>query len=230
MKELANASMLIRRDGKPSGTGTIVKMDSNDYWIFTAQHVAKNMDNKTVFVFSIDDKPHQIAISLLKRKQTDSWYAHWIADIAILKIKIPNDTVVAKHIKKYAFPGSQIFGGKESFDYGTVIDFYGYPATDRKWEYFTPFHYETTIACGLLTSKRGNTNQLCTFFYLNTPSVQGCSGSGVFLGVDKKVRFGRADMTYMVGIIHGTFPDNTGGKMAAVTPMFYIKDGLVPLK
>ena len=229
--ELANATVLIRRIGQPEGTGTIVMMDSINYRIFTAQHVAKNMDDKAVIVFSINNKSHQIATSLLGREENEPWYAHPVADIASLKIKIPaEDTIIAKHIKKWAFPAAQIYGGEESINQGEELDFFGYPLTDRKGEFFTPSRHEAKCAIGFITSKRDDTKQQCTFFFLSIPSIQGCSGSGVFMSVYKEPIWRKRSKTYMVGIIHGTQSDNTGGKMAAVTPLYYLKDALFPIK
>jgi hypothetical protein len=55
------------------------------------------------------------------------------------------------------------------------------------------------------------------------PSIEGCSGSGVYFSVKKAFYMG-AKTTLMIGIVHGTQGDSTGGKLAAVTPSYYIFD------
>jgi len=34
----------------------------------------------------------------------------------------------------------------------------------------------------------------------------------------------KSKKTLLTGIVHGTYGDNIGGKLAAITPSFYIKD------
>jgi hypothetical protein len=68
--------------------------------------------------------------------------------------------------------------------------------------------------------------QNCSFFCLENPSVGGYSGGPVFdLGYSTNgVLEIKKDKTLCHGIMHGTMGDNTGGKIAMVTPAFYLKD------
>jgi hypothetical protein len=63
---------------------------------------------------------------------------------------------------------------------------------------------------------------------LESPSVGGYSGGPVFdLGyqiVGVMTTTTGSGKTICHGLIHGTISDDTGGKMAAVTPAFYLSD------
>lgn len=75
----------------------------------------------------------------------------------------------------------------------------------------------------LITQKGYDTKTKSNFFYLNVPSIEGCSGSGVFFSV-KKAIYMAGKATLMIGVVHGTQGDSTGGKLAAVTPSYYVLD------
>lgn len=66
----------------------------------------------------------------------------------------------------------------------------------------------------------------CDFLCLESPSVGGYSGGPIFdLGYQiVGAMTTTKDKTRLYGIMHGTISDNTGGKIAAVTPIIYLKD------
>jgi hypothetical protein len=84
----------------------------------------------------------------------------------------------------------------------------------------------TLIDCpdsgGKFTQTRADTKSKCNFYYLSIPSTQGCSGSGVYFSVEKATLYLRGSKTLMVGVVHGTQSDDTGGKLAAITPSYYV--------
>jgi hypothetical protein len=70
-----------------------------------------------------------------------------------------------------------------------------------------------------------DTNTPCEFFLLENPSVGGYSGGPIFdLGI---MIVGSMtvtkERTYCLGLMHGTISDKTGGKLAAVTPAYYLQ-------
>lgn len=73
---------------------------------------------------------------------------------------------------------------------------------------------------------RADTKTLSDFFCLENPSVGGYSGCPVFdLGYSTNgVMQITKERTWCHGIMHGTMSDNTGGKIAMVTPAFYLRD------
>lgn len=88
------------------------------------------------------------------------------------------------------------------------------------------------VAGGPINLARGDKPDIkCAFYYLNIPSIQGMSGGGVYNGLlGYGNRYGGDGKTYMLGIMHGTKGDNTGGKLAVVTPSYYIWDLLNTIK
>ncbi len=58
--------------------------------------------------------------------------------------------------------------------------------------------------------------------------MQGCSGSGVYFSVKKGFYIG-GKVTVFIGIVHGTATDDSGGKLATITPAYYIWEVLKTL-
>jgi hypothetical protein len=51
--------------------------------------------------------------------------------------------------------------------------------------------------------------------------MQGYSGADVYASV-RKAEFYNLGKTLLLGIVHGTANDNIGGKLAAITPSYYV--------
>ena len=107
----------------------------------------------------------------------------------------------------------------------TAIGFPNGLGTERS---FSPLSFRSYAASGFITFPRGDTKTLSDFFCLENPSVGGYSGCPVFdLGYSTDgVMTITKDKTWCHGIMHGTMSDTTGGKIAMVTPAYYIKDGV----
>jgi hypothetical protein len=78
-----------------------------------------------------------------------------------------------------------------------------------------------------LTLDRADNKKPSTFFALENPSIGGYSGCPIF---DTGIRV-MGPMTTMDGsglrchgVMHGTISDETGGKLALVTPSYYLHD------
>lgn len=207
---------------KASGTGTIIGSQGR-FFILTANHVASNISTGGVVIFHKNSKPlSRTFMSLTDNKAR--WVHHKTSDISIVEI-FPKDTSLNSWISKWNFPLNQVYFGKDVPSMDHLLTFLGFPVIDYKLEFFSPLLFQANISSGLITQARYDTKALTTFFFLSEPSIQGCSGSGVFLWVRPKAGvFVGGDRTVLMGIIHGTQTDNTGGKMAAVTPTFYLKD------
>jgi hypothetical protein len=206
-----------------TGTGTIIYHESR-YFLITASHVAKNMDNKSNIVFHTEnDKP---LIKQLKNLSLDSkilWKTHNVADISLIELKLPEDSLLKNKYVSLAFPITQISSGKNLPSRDADITFFGYPILDLNLEHFSALSFKAYLSSGLISQLRADNKKKCTLFYLDAPSIQGCSGSGVFYGIEKPIYVG-GKITYLIGIVHGTYSDNTGGKLTAVTPSYYIFD------
>lgn len=228
-KDLSNLSVMLFQppkdsSGSPSiGTATIVT-HSGKFYILTASHVANSMRTDALVVFRIDgDIPVSISLTEMTQSKIPIWTHHNIADIAIIEIN-SKDPNLAKRLTNFSLSSDRILSTKEIPDRDMNVFFLGFPMLDMKLEHFSPLTFWCYPSSGLITQKRADTKQKCNFFYLDVPSIQGCSGSGVYVGVSRNgVRFG-PNKTYLIGIMHGTFGDNTGGKMAMVTHSYYLWD------
>jgi len=225
--EIGDISVLLFRQQNnnlsSTGTATIIYHE-NRYFLLTAAHVAKDMDSLSKIVFHVEnDKPMIVDLKSLTLLEPIAWTEHNEADIAILELKLPTDTLLKNRFESIAFPIAQIYNGKDLPSRSAGITFVGFPVIDLDLIHFSALFFNANICSGLITQNRGDNKKKCTFFYLNTPSVQGCSGSGVFFSVQKDMYFG-GDQTILIGVMHGTYSDNTGGKLAAITPSYYIFD------
>lgn len=207
-----------------SGSGTIISHDGK-YFLLTANHVAKEMRNDAKVVFRISgDKPGIIDLLVLSKTHSLNWTSHPIADLSLMELSTTNKDI-EKRLKEWSFPSYLIYGGKDAAPKDVDITFLGYPLLDLQLEHFSPLIFTSHLASGLITQTRADTKTKCTFFYLDLPSMQGCSGSGVYYSV-KKAMFIGGNKTIFLGVVHGTQGDNTGGKLAAITPSYYIWDML----
>lgn len=205
------------------GTATIIYHDAR-YFLVTAAHVSKDMDDSAYIVLREQgDIPLKIKLNELAKSGAVHWKTHPEADIALMEIFTPTSGSKHDRIVNNAFPINQIFNGTELPAREIDLNFFGFPIIDLDAKHFSVLSFTGKISSGLITQKRGDNKQNSTFFYLNVPSIQGCSGSGVYYSISKSFYQG-GDKTILLGIMHGTFSDNTGGKLAAVTPTYYLFD------
>lgn len=204
------------------GSGTIVNHQGK-YYLLTAGHVAKEMKNDAKLVFRLNgDKPDVVDLLLLVKDNLLKWKNHSIADLSLIELIAINEDI-KNRFQNFSFPSSSIQNGKALPEREADLTFLGYPIVDLEMEHFSPLIFTANLSSGLITQLRYDTKTKCNFFYLNVPSIQGCSGSGVFYSVKKAMYYG-GDKTIMIGVVHGTQGDNTGGKLAAITPSYYIFD------
>lgn len=225
--EIGDVSVLLYRQLNDSvastGTGTII-YGNNRYFLLTATHVTKSMDNLSKIVFhGENDKPLIKNLTELTLTGNVMWKEHGEADIAMIELKLPTDIMLKRRFESLSFPINQIYSGFELPSRSSDITFLGFPIIDLDLVHFSPLFFKANICSGLITQKRGDTKKKSTFFYLDTPSIQGCSGSGVYYSIKRDVYVG-GDKTLLIGLMHGTYSDNTGGKIAMITPSYYIFD------
>jgi len=224
--QLSNATVLLYQPindttGK-TGSGTIISHE-NRYFLLTANHIANIMNNNAKIVFRLTgDKPGIFNLVQIVKNNILGWIHHPIADISIIEL-VPQNKNIQDMLFNRAFPIKLIYNGKELPSSDADITFFGYPMIDMELEHFSPLVFTGNLASGLITQKRADTKTKCNFYYLNVPSIEGCSGSGVYFSVKKAIYTG-GKTTLMVGIVHGTQGDSTGGKLAAITPSYYLFD------
>lgn len=204
------------------GTGCFMEKGGKLY-IITAAHIAKFMDtNSDVVIQGENSKP--IKLFLFNLAMPIKWQYHNEADLAILELN-PSEKI-KKYLLARFIPYSTIDTSIISIPRNTQLTIIGFPLGFGVQEYFSPLTFRTFPSSGLITMPRSDTKKMQTFIILENPSVGGYSGGPVFdLGI---IESGNLKMlsnkTRLYGFVHGTVSDNTGGKMATITPSFYIKD------
>ena len=203
------------------GTGSFIVKDNRIY-LLTAAHVAIET-NKNTYLALGDKKSNCIKVPIIELVDYLDWNIHRTADIAILEM-IPN-----KHMQMFegrCFPYDHINLTENIASRDDEITIIGFPnglGIDGK---FSPLTFRSHLSSGLITLKRADKNIYTEFFCLENPSMGGYSGAPV-LDLGYSV-WGNAtstkDKTIMQGVVHGTMSDNTGGKIALITPTYFLKD------
>ena len=210
------------------GTGVFVTTPVGDgsvlLWMVTANHVAKETNEQTIIVVATKDgNAQQLPLNIFG--PISSWRHHPFADISAFSIQANTSNI--QFLNGRTFLPIDHFNLKQesvSRDFElTCIGFPGGLGTDGK---FSPFTFRSYASSGFFTYPRFDTMQNCSFFCLENPSVGGYSGGPVFdLGYSTNgVIEMKKEKTLCHGIMHGTMSDNTGGKIAMVTPALYLKD------
>lgn len=208
------------------GTGTLVMNSKNELFIVTASHVAVAMQTSGQIVIGDDnDQPININWNQLKIDTSIPWLHHAEADMAVVKIH-PQNNIIEK-LSGRLLPLHIFYPKKEAPSRDAQLTSVGFPYGLGVEGYFSPLTFTSRASSGLLTMPRADTNQPCTFFILENPSVVGYSGCPVFdLAIQKMgamtTTSGHGTRCY--GIMHGTISDKTGGKLAAVTPAYHLFD------
>lgn len=205
------------------GTGSFIQARSGLY-ILTASHVAKNMDKTSKIVISdMENKP--ISFELSELTDSINWIHHSIADMAILELNL-NDEQQNNQFKGRFIPINMISNDKVALPRNIQLTTIGFPLGLGVVEYFSPLTFRTFASSGLITLNRFDTGTPQTFIILENPSIGGYSGGPVYdLSIyDQGNIKTTGEGTIMHAIIHGTLSDDTGGKLAAVTPTFYLFD------
>ncbi|HHT9137772.1 MAG TPA: S1 family peptidase [Candidatus Wunengus sp. YC60] len=215
------------------GTGFFLQTDLFSY-IVTAEHVAKTLTTQSqITIRTKDGKSLTFLLTdLVQNKEGDNWPAHKEADIALLPLK--QDKLLTEQFNNRFLPISLILKDKAApirVAALTVIGFpLGLPLTINADDPFSPISKETKPASDLLTLLRFDTKKPARFFLTQDPSIGGFSGAPIFdtglpLQIDNTMYF-RPSMPLVVGLVHGTLSDDTGGKMGAIVPSYYILEAI----
>lgn len=204
-----------------SGSGIFVTNESR-FYILTAAHVAKTMGQKTyIIICGKNDRP--IKLNLFEITKSIKWNYHKTADLALIELHL-TDFYFQKYFQKRFLPLEYFIKDTIATVKDTQLTIIGFPLGLGATDFFSPLTYHSYPSSGLITLKRADTHTPQTFIVLENPSVEGYSGAPVFdisLVVMGNVQMA-GNGTKCVGIIHGTIPDATGGKLTAMTPSFYV--------
>ena len=204
------------------GPGTFVHKDGAPY-IVTAAHVAKETNADTKIVMH-DGQGGAMVIGFTMVNPTITWDYHPKADIAVCRMDLSSCAALfEKHFAPYSvfdISGDEISRDDEL----TVV---GFPSGLGSMGKFSPLTFRSFAASSFMTLSRADAGTPSDFFCLEQPSMGGYSGGPVLdLGyrVVGSLTSTTGKGTKIKGLIHGTISDDTGGKLALVTPAYYLKD------
>lgn len=208
-----------------TGTGIFVQSKKNLYLI-TASHVAKSMNNNTdVFFRGEYDLPLTLKLNDITNNGSLKWLHNDSADVAIIQLMM-NERTLKNYFQKRFLPIECIVDSLIAPTRETLLTAIGFPLGLGTDKYFSPLTLQTHASSGLLELRRSDNKRLSTFFVCENPSIGGYSGAPIVdLSIYKMgsmVTTGSG--TRLVGIMHGTISDETGGKLSAIVPSKFIID------
>ena len=202
----------------PVGNGNVL------LWIVTANHVAKETNEQTIVVISTKDgNAQQLPLKLFG--SLSSWKHHPFADISAFFIQPTTSNIQFLNGRTF-LPMDHFNLKQEPVSRDFELTCIGFPKGLGTEGLFSPFTFRSFASSGFFKYPRFDTKQECIFFCLENPSVGVYSGGPILdLGYSTNGLIEiKKDKTLCHGIMHGTMCDNTGGKIAMVTPAFYLKD------
>ncbi len=211
------------QDQEMVGTGIFIVKDETKPYILTATHVARGCNSSTIVVIS-DASSNSWSLNLSLFNPQLKWIHHPIADISVLPVK--PDPSISSHLNGRFFPFDQLNTTVLPPSRDAYLTAVGFPQGLGATGKFSPFTFRSHASSSLITLERFDTKTPSDFFTLENPSLGGYSGGPVFdLGyIIVGAMTTNTGPTICHGIIHGTISDNTGGKIAAITPCSYVKD------
>lgn len=224
-KVVCNVRVPISTGGEENGTGIFIAKD-NEVFLLTAAHVVKNINDQSYIILSNqNDAPEKVLLKdLLDSVKFDN---HSQADLAKAKINI--NLPSATHLKERCFPYNQIDASDNLISKDVELTSIGFPmGLGSSGAKFSPLTFRTFVAGPVISLARFDNKEVCDFIILETPSTGGYSGGPLFdLGyVVSGAMTTTKEKTLLHGIVHGTISDQTGGKLAAITPCKYLSGWL----
>ncbi len=230
--DLAHATVLLIDSALRAGTGLIISHNQKCY-LLTAGHVANLRRLKeSGVIFFVLDQHTPVGVALADITKNKSWKHHQSADVSLIELT-PNAKDLEIHLALISFPSFNITESQREYSRDNNLLAIGYPFAAPPMEHLSPSIFDCKVA-NLLSAVwldslkvdylRGKS---CSVFLLDRPSIQGISGGGLFSNVHRagfSINAPANNQTSLWGLLSMTIQDNTGGKMAAVMPSFYIWD------
>jgi Trypsin-like peptidase domain len=205
------------------GTGIFIAKTETEIYLATATHVARGCNVNSVIVVS-DSAGSATSLRLAELNGRLNWRHHPVADISVLPVRMTPEN--QQHLTNRFFPLDHFHVDKSAPSRDFELTSVGFPNGLGASGMFSPLTYRSYSSSSLITLNRADTNTPSIFFLLENPSMGGYSGCPVFdlayMVVGGMIT--TKDRTRCYGIMHGTLSDATGGKLAAVTPAFYLMD------
>jgi trypsin-like peptidase len=227
------------KEGDNSGTGFFVALELpglaaiEQPYLVTASHVARHLTRNSTVTFRA---PGDVPVSLLLKDLISgddelAWQVHGEADVAVLKLKLNDNTIQMMRGRFLKFDLIAVDENAPQRERPVMV--MGFPLGLGTTGRFSPVTSEAKPASGLLRVPRGDTKKEATFFILDKPSIGGFSGAPVFQLPGPFASGGALVFqelparTIVVGLVHGTMSDNTGGKLALIIPSKFIRDTIL---
>lgn len=204
------------------GTGFFVSPTAQKLYLITANHVAKNLNEDTLVYFS--GKNGTIKQSLKDIKHNNFIIDHASADVSAIEINIAAFNCLA--IDCVIYPASIIKKAKiANLSRDSELTSIGFPNGLGISLKFEPLTFRSYASSNIIKNVSLDTGYVSDVFFLENAGCGGYSGCPVIdLGYRVDGLMTQTSSTFIYGIMHGTMSDATGGKMAVVTPAYYILD------
>jgi len=207
--------------------GTAIFVGKNNVpFLLTAAHVIANITPQSyVLLSNASGAPQKVMLSELLGGAT--FVTHAQADLAKAQITV---TLQNKQwLENRCFPHDHIDMSANLLSKDVELTIVGFPnGLGANGSKFTPLTFRTYVAGQAITLPRADNGSACDFVVLEQPAMGGYSGGPLFdLGymITGAMRTTK-EKTLLHGIVHGTISDNTGGKLAAITPSKYLNGWL----
>ena len=204
------------------GTGFFVSPTPQKLYLITASHVAKNLSEATLVYFS--GKNGTIKQLLKDIKHNNPIINHQNADVSAIEINIAVFNSLTADCVIY--PTSIIDKPKvANLSRDSELTSIGFPNGLGISLKFEPLTFRSYAASNIIKNVSIDGGYVSDVFFLENAGCGGYSGCPVIdLGYRVDGLMTQTSNTFIYGIMHGTMSDATGGKMAVVTPAYYILD------
>jgi Trypsin-like peptidase domain len=191
--------------------------------LVTAEHVARKM---TVGATAVIRGPDGNALRMAVHELTGSagaptWRPHPAADLAVLCLSPVS--AIRPHLERRFIWSNTILTEASAPPRSMTVTVFGFPMALGVAGKFSPISRETKAASGLLEYRRGDKQAQATFFVTQDPTIGGFSGAPVFdtglpySTAQEGIRIENRPLQ-IVGVVHATVSDATGGKLGLITP------------
>ena len=223
-KTVVKFSTPIIEDGKNSlsiGTGFFLAKDDTHLFLITANHVIKKFNTNTV-IYMAGKTNNVISIALCQLKAASDIISHPTADVSAIAINIALFNSLDAAVMIYS-PSLIDTNRINSISRDEELTSIGFPNGLGIGTLFEPFSFRSYPASNIVKNVQLDEGYISDVFFMENASCGGYSGCPVIdLGYRVTGIMTQTSNTYIYGVMHGTMSDNTGGKMAVVTPAYYI--------
>jgi Uncharacterized protein conserved in bacteria len=207
------------------GTAFFVTDSVYSFYLVTAEHLAKDMTlNSDIVINGENDKPIIFKLKdITLRKDSLIWTYNKSADVATLLLD--NYSTLLKNSKASFIPLCYIEAKCIPPLREREVTTIGFPLGIGYNNYFSPISKISKPSSGLIEYPRFDNQKISTFFFLDDPSISGFSGSPVFeLPTEYIIGNNKIFVSdcSLIGLVHGSLGDKTGGGFAAIVPASYI--------